>query len=251
VFYNKLFTTEGTQGLEECLATLEPQVTPGMNEALLREFTMEEIDVALSQMHPFKSSGLDGFSACFYQHSWATVRPDVGKVVLDFLNHGIFDPSLNIRHIVLIPKNKNPTEVIDYQPFSLCNVLYKFMAKVLANIMKKILNSIILPSQSAFLPGRFIMDNVIVAFEALHSMNTRLKGRKGYMALKLDMSKVYDRVKWDFLELLMQRIGFDERWMELIMTYVRTVSYLVLINGKPFGNWCTNLIVLANCTSRS
>jgi hypothetical protein len=110
------------------------------------------------------------------------------------------------------------------------------MVKVLANRMKKILNSIISPSQSAFLPGRLIMDNVIAAFKALHFMNTRLKGRKGYISLKLNMSKAYDRVKWDFLELLMRRIGFDERWVELIMTYVRTISYLVLINGKPFGN---------------
>jgi hypothetical protein len=71
--YQKLFTTEGTQGSEECLATLEPWVTPGMNEALLREFTMEEIDVTLSQMHPSKSPSPDGFSTCFYQCSWATV----------------------------------------------------------------------------------------------------------------------------------------------------------------------------------
>jgi hypothetical protein len=156
----------------------------------------------------------------------------VGKVVLDFLNHGIFNPFLNITHIVLIPS----TRVTDYRPISLCNVLYKLMVKVLANRMKKILNSIISPSQSAFLPGRLTMDNVIAAFKALHFMNTRLKGRKGYISLKLNMSKAYDRVKWDFLELLMRRIGFDEQWVELIMTYVRTISYLVLINGKPFGN---------------
>jgi hypothetical protein len=117
---------------------------------------------------------------------------DVGKAVLDFLNHGIFVPSLNSTNIVLIPKNKSPTRVTDYRPISLCNVLYKLIAKVLANRMKKMLHSIISPNQSAFVPGRLITDNVIVAFEALHSMNTRLKGRKGYLALKLDMSKAYE-----------------------------------------------------------
>lgn len=71
-------------------------------------------------------------------------------------------------------------------------------------------------------------------------MNTRLKGRKGYMALKLDMSKAHDRVEWDFLELLMRRIGFGKWWVDRLMTCVRTVSYSVLINGKPFGNiWPT------------
>jgi hypothetical protein len=166
-----------------------------MNEELLKEFTMEEVDAALSQMHPLKSPGPDGFSACFYQRSWDTVRMEVGKAVLDFVNFGNFDHSINTTHIVLIPKKKNPSRVTDYRPISLCNVLYKLMAKVLANRMKHVLNLIISPHQSAFLPGRLIMDNVTVAFEALHTMGTRLKGRKRYMALKLDMSKAYDRVE--------------------------------------------------------
>jgi hypothetical protein len=227
---------EGTSGAEECLTALEPWVTPTMNAALLTEFTMEEVDGALSQMHPLKSLGPDDFSACFYQRSWDIVWADVGKAILDFFNHGSFDPLLNNTNIVLIPKNKCPTRIIDYRPISLCNVLYKIMAKVLANRMKKMLDSIIFPNQSAFLLGCLITDNVIVAFEALHSMTTRLQGRKRYMALKLDMSKAYDRVEWNFLELIMRRLGFHEWWVELIMTCVRTVTYSILINGKPFGH---------------
>jgi hypothetical protein len=160
----------------------------------------------------------------------------VGKAVLDFLNFGVFDSSLNSNHIVLIPKIKNSSRITDYRPISLCNVLYKLMLKVLANRMKRMLNSIISPNQCAFLPGRLITDNVIVAFEALHSMNNRFKGRKGYMVLKLDMSKAYDRVEWDFLELLMRKIRFAERWVDLIMTRVRIVSYSILINGSPYGH---------------
>jgi hypothetical protein len=119
----------------------------------------------------------------------------VGKAVLDFLNFGVFDSSLNITHIVLVPKIKNPSRITEYRPISLCNVLYKLMSKVLANRLKRVLNFIISSNQSAFLPGRLITDNAIVAFEALYSMNTRFKGKKGYMALKLDMSKAYDRVE--------------------------------------------------------
>jgi hypothetical protein len=171
-FYQKLFSMEGTLGVEECLESLEHRVSPTMNEALLKEFTMEEVDITLSQMHPLKSHGLDGFSACFYQRSWDLVRLEVGKTVLDFVNFGIFYCSLNTTHIVLIPKIKTPRRVMDYRPINLCNVLYKLMAKVLANRMKQVLNSIMSPNQSAFLPGRLISDNVIVAFKALHSMNT-------------------------------------------------------------------------------
>ena len=84
--------------------------------------------------------------------------------------------------------------------------------------------------------GRLIIDNVLVAFEALHTMNSKLKRQKGYMALELDMSKAYDRVEWAFLEWIMRRMGFAERWIALIMSCVKTVSYSILINGQAQGH---------------
>ena len=194
-FYQHLFTTEGTRGLSACLENLETCVTPEMNGMLLKEFTAVEVDAALAQMHPIKSPGPDGFSAYFYHRSWSTIRDEVCKAVLAFVNWGIFEPSLNSTHIVLVPKKKNPTKVTDYRPISLCNIIYKLIAKVLANRMKKVLSGIISPNQSAFILGRLISDNIIVAFEALHLMSSRIKGKKKYMALKLDMSKAYDRVE--------------------------------------------------------
>jgi hypothetical protein len=66
-------------------------------------------------------------------------------------------------------------------------------------------------------------------------MDTKMKGNEGFMALKLDMSKAYDRVEWNFLETTMRKIGFAERWIMLAMTCIKTVSYSILINGKPYG----------------
>lgn len=77
--------------MENCLEGLEAHVSEEMNANLLREFAMAEIEIALSQMHMLKSLGPDGFSPSFYQRSWATRRTKVCKVMLDFLNNGIFD----------------------------------------------------------------------------------------------------------------------------------------------------------------
>ena len=126
---------------------------------------------------------------------WHIVGDNVVSVVLEFLNTSYLLPDLNHTYIVLIPKIKNPVKVSDYRPISLCNVIYKIIAKVLANRLKQVLPHIISPTQSAFVSGRLITDNVLVACEALHMMHGRKKGKNGTLAMKLDISKVYDRVE--------------------------------------------------------
>ena len=134
-------------------------------------------------------------NALFYQKFWHIVGDDVIVAVLNFLNSGTMLPEINYTHIVLIPKIKSPERISDFRPISLCNVIYKIISKVLPNKLKLILPRLISPSQSAFVPGRLITDNVLVAYETLHAMHSRRLGRRGYMALKLDVSKAYDRVE--------------------------------------------------------
>ena len=104
-------------------------------------------------------------------------------------------PALNHTHIVLIPKVKNPVKMSDFRPISLCNVIYKIITKMLTNRLKQILPQIIGLTQSAFVPRRLITDNVLVSYEALHTMHGRKKGKTGSLALKLDVSKAYDRME--------------------------------------------------------
>ena len=89
--------------------------------------------------------------------------------------------------------------------------------------------------QSAFTKNRLISDNVLVAFESLHCMKNHNLGQTGFMALKLDMSKAYDRVEWNCLQKLMEKMGFCSRWIGLIMECIRTISYSILVNGDPKG----------------
>lgn len=113
-------------------------------------------------MAPMKAPGPDGFPACFFQQSWDTVQNEVCDATLYFFNTGILDEKINVTNTALIPKVPNPLFVIDFRPIRLCNVLYKLISKVLPNRLKGLLSAIISSSQSAFIPGRLITDNMLV-----------------------------------------------------------------------------------------
>ena len=136
---------------------------------------------------------------------------DVTVVVLKVLNSSVVLESINSTFIALIPKVKQPRKVFDFRSISLCNVVYKLFSKVLVNRLKFFLAKAIPESQSAFffffLSRRLISDNVLVAFEMLHYLKGKTQGKLGYMTLKLDMSKTYDRVEWEFLEKTMRHLG--------------------------------------------
>ncbi|XP_024172177.1 uncharacterized protein LOC112178231 [Rosa chinensis] len=97
------------------------------------------------------------------------------------------------------------------------------------------MDSVISPQQSVYVLGRMISDNSLIAFEVAHFMKRRRSGKKGYGALKLDMSKAYDRVEWKFLEGVMLKLGFCEEWVRRLMSCVTAVSYSFLLNGMPRG----------------
>jgi hypothetical protein len=130
-YYETLFTTQGPSRIQECLMHVEPSVSAEMNCTLERPFVEVEVVFALSQMHPLKALGPDGFPAAFYQKSWATTGSEVCGAVLHFFNGGSLDAKLNATNLVLIPKITNPSRVTEYQPISLCNVIYKLISKVL------------------------------------------------------------------------------------------------------------------------
>ena len=167
-------------------------VTEEMNDKLVKAYTAEEVEITIKDMAPLKAHGPNGMPPLFFQTYWPDIGTDITQVVLSSLNSGSILKAINHTFITLIPKVKNPEKVTDFQPISLCNVIYKIISKVIANRLKPRLNSIISKTQSAFIANRLIIDNVLIAFESLHHMMTSCLGKKSFMALKLDMSKAYD-----------------------------------------------------------
>lgn len=96
------------------------------------------------------------------------------------------------------------------------------------NRSKHVLGSIISPTQSTFVSGREITNNVFVGFECIHALNNRRQGKDGFVAIKLNMSKAYDRFEWYFLEEITRKMGFSEGWRKRVMNCVKSVSYFIL-----------------------
>ena len=211
---------------------MERRVTEIHNFFLLQPFTYEEFTTAIHQMHPEKSPGLNGFNPAFYQKFWPLIDKEEFQECSAWLNTNALPPSVNDTNITLIPKIDSPTSMKDFRPISLCNVLYKIVAKVLANRLKVIPPARISVSQSAFVQGRAITDNVLVAFELVHTIKRKAQGRSGDVAFKVDMRKAYDHIRWTYLEAVMVRMGFARKWIDWIMLCVTTVKYMVAINGE-------------------
>lgn len=237
-YFSSLFSSSNPDPMliQESLRDVMVSVSDEMNQGLLRPFVTEEVEVAAKQIHPNKAPGPDGLSGSFFHKCWKTVGPDVTKVCLDVLNRRSSPEPLNDTMIVLIPKIPSPRKVAEFRPISLCNFSYKIISKAIVNRMKKILHALISPNQSAFVPGRCVVDNAILGYECIHSLRNRRQGRSGWAALKLDMSKAYDRVEWSFLRQLMLKMGFDPQWVELIWSCISSVTFSFNLNGIKCGH---------------
>jgi hypothetical protein len=207
-------------------------VTEDMNASLCAPYSREEVKKALFNIGDLKAPGPDGLHAIFYKRYWSLIGEELTNEVMTAISSGAVPEGWNNTNIVLIPKVDNPESISQYRPISLCNVLYKVISKVLAARLKAILPEIISPTQSAFVPGRMITDNVLVAFGCYHAIKRKRECKYGTCAIKLDMLKAYDRVEWSFLQKILTRFGFAQVWIDLIMSRVGSVKYQVRFNGK-------------------
>ncbi|KAJ7009371.1 hypothetical protein NC653_000135 [Populus alba x Populus x berolinensis] len=121
----------------------------------------------------------------------------------------------------------------DYRPISCCNVIYKCISKIMATRLKTVLADIVSPSQSAFVPGRQIADNILLTQELMH--NYHLDRGPARCALKVDLKKAFDTISWDFIIKGLKAIGIPDCMVTWIKACISSASFSVSLNGELHG----------------
>ena len=177
-------------------------------------FSEEEVWATIKDMHLDKAPGLDGFTRRFYKSCWSIIKADAIH-----RGHVFKFRLLNTAYVTLLPKKVDAVEVKDFRPISLIHSFAKLVTKILANRLAPLLPSLISTNQSAFVRGRKIHDNFMLVQQMVKSLH-----KEARILLKLEISKAFDSVSWSFLLEVMCKVGFGQRWRDLICLILSTSS---------------------------
>lgn len=195
VGYNKDILTEpqvDREATTDLICKEIPRIiTEEQNRALMRAATLEEVEEIVKGMKKNKARGLDGYTTEFYRARCDFLGEEILEAVEESRIKQKVWPGLNSTFLTLIPKNTNSETAQGFRPITLCNVIYKIIATLIARTLKPILPSIISLKQTDFVEGRQIIDGLVVIEEVIHSL--KQKKQRGMM-IKLDFSKAYDQL---------------------------------------------------------
>ncbi|RVX18136.1 LINE-1 retrotransposable element ORF2 protein [Vitis vinifera] len=162
-------------------------------------FTEGEVQTVLMEMNGDKAPGPDGFSVFFWQCCWDFVKEEILEMFTEFHDQNMFLKSINNTFLVLIPKKGGAEDLGDFRPISLLGGLYKLLARVLANRLKKVIGKVVSPDQNAFVTGRQILDASLIANE------------------------------------VMEKMGFGSKWLRWMWWCISTTKFSVMVNGTLAG----------------
>ncbi|XP_020266575.1 uncharacterized protein LOC109842073 [Asparagus officinalis] len=233
-FYKKLMgTTIKTASPVRDIITNGPCLDQAQARNLSSPVTKEEIKNAVFSMGDDKAPGPDGFSMAFYKSAWHIIGDEVTKAITEFFNTGKLLGMINATSITLIPKIKCPKFSADFRPIACCNCLYKIISKILANMIKPVMGFLINEAQSAFVRGRQISTNILLAHEIVKNYNRKHISPR--IMLSIDIKKAFDTINWNFLKDMLLGLGFPDKTVNWIMACITSPKYSISLNGTLHG----------------
>ncbi|GJV23314.1 RNA-directed DNA polymerase, eukaryota [Tanacetum coccineum] len=194
------------------------------------DVTNDEIKKAVWECGTDKAPGPDGFTFGFFRKFWHLVENEVQDAVRYFFYNNDLPNGCNSSFIALIPKIPDANLVKDFRPISLIGSIYKIIAKILTNRLVGVMGGIVNEVQSAFIADRQILDGPFILNEMLSWCKKR---KKQSLIFKVDFEKAYDSVRWDFLDDVLRKFGFGDKWCKWIQCCLHSSRGSIIINGSP------------------
>ncbi|KAJ7009374.1 hypothetical protein NC653_000138 [Populus alba x Populus x berolinensis] len=233
-FFEQLLAPTPQPPLQDDITLLYPKpISDASKTAMLLPLTNDEIKVALFSIPDNKAPGPDGYNAFFFKKCWHIIGTDFIAATRYFFTNNSLPRCVNATRVALVPKVENPSSMNDFRPISCCNILYKCISKIIVSRLKSVLNDIIGPAQSAFLPGRSISDAILLTQELMH--NSHLSNGPSNCALKIDLRKAFDTVSWEFILAGLTTIALPQCMINWIKICISTAHYTINMNGELHG----------------
>ncbi|MCO5603738.1 hypothetical protein L7F22_057890 [Adiantum nelumboides] len=219
--------------LNRFLEPLDNKISEEKKLLLGRPFSVYEVETVVKGMKKEKTPGPDGIQAEVQE-----MIEYAGQDLCDLLNHwrkeGSIQPNFNQGLIKLIPKGQDRLEIRNYRPLTMLNSVYKVMAKALALRIKYVVNQVVYPKQFGFVQGRSIHEAILNVITAI---DWAAEQDQDYVMINMDLEKAYDRVSWDFILAVVDRLGFGNNFLGMVKTLFQNANASIQINGYISDNF--------------
>ncbi|WOL13616.1 hypothetical protein Cni_G22386 [Canna indica] len=205
-------------------------ISKSKSESLCKEFSADEIWCAVNNLGRGKSPSPDGYNVKFFVKNWHILKNSIELAPKEFHDTIKIPNMWGKTNVIFVPKKEAPNEIIDYLPIASCTITYKILSKVIVNRLKPYIRSLISKEQSAFIQGRRMHDNILIASEIINVIH-KSKRKYSYILIKLDLEKVFDRVSWKAMKKILEFMNFPMKMVPWIMACLSSTKFRCCANG--------------------
>jgi len=238
-FYKTLYDFSDTNNVftnfrEDMIVAHIPRVvSKDENSMLVKCPFNDEIRKVVFALYSDSAPGPNGFGGSFFHGCWDIVGSDVCNAIKQFFSHNWILLGMNANVVSLIPKIHGSTSIKDFKPIVVAKFRFKIISKILIDKLASIAARIVSPNQNDFIKGWHIKDCIGITSEAINMLSKKIIG--GNVAFKIDISKAFDSLSWDFLIKVLKQFGFHHTFLQWILTILQSAKFSIRVNSSLVG----------------